>query len=153
MAADFNAIAQAIATRFSAANITPPSGEQDVRLATEALPQTVLLEPTVLVFPPEPGGVEFSYAASVRSGIAVYPVRFYLYKVRDNARNATLLLKWLGSLYDQLTGQVHLGLSSYVTHAVVRNIGVARMTYGGEEFDGIQLDVEVHFWEALSAVA
>lgn len=153
MAVDFNAIAAALATRFSSANVTAPSGETNIRSATSALPGQVTVEPTVLVFPPEPGGIEFSYTASTRTGVAVFPVRFYLWRIRDNGRNATLCLKWLGSLYDQLSGQVQLGLSSYVTHAVIGNMGVARLTYGGAEFEGVVMDAEVHFWEGLTPTA
>lgn len=151
--ADFDAIANAIAARFTAANVTPPTNETDIRESTAALPQAIRLEPTVLVFPPEPGGIELSYMGGTLSGIATFPVRFYLWRIRDNARNAALVNKWLGSLYPQLIGQVHLGLSSYVTHAVIRDLGAARLTYANDEFEGIALTAEVHFWEALNAVA
>lgn len=153
MAVDFNAIATALATRFSSTNVTAPSGETNIRSSTSALPSQITLEPSVLVFPPEPGGIEYHYTAGTRSGIAIFPVRFYLFQIRDNGRNATLCLKWLGALYDQLSGSVHLGLSSYVTHAVVSNMGVARLSYAGLEYEGVALDAAVHFWEALSPTA
>lgn len=151
MAVDFNAIAQAIAARFSATNITPPTGEQDIRLSTEALPQALNVEPAVLVFPPS--SISFGYGPSIRKGMAEYPVRFYIYQVRDNARNATLINKWLSSLYAQLDGQVHLGLSSYVTHAVVRTIAAGPLSYAGAEYHGIELTVEVYFGEGLTVTA
>lgn len=153
MAVDFNAIASALATRFSSTYVTAPSGETNIRASTSALPGQIVMEPTVLVLPPEPGGIEMHYTAGTRSGTATYPVHFYLWRIRDNSRNATLCLKWLGALYDQLSGQVHLGLSSYVTHAVIRNMGVARLTYGGAEFEGVVMDAEVHFWEGLTPTA
>lgn len=152
-AIDFNAIASAIATRFSANNITPPSGETDIRLSTHQLPASIAVEPTVLVMPPDPDGIEFGFGASTRIGTAVYPVNFYLYRIRDNARNVTLALKWLSSLYAQMEGQVHLGLDTYVTHADVTSLGIARLTYGGEEFDGVAMEVTVSLWEALSPTA
>lgn len=148
--ADFNAIAQAIAARFAADQITPPSGENDIALSTEALPSNIIQEPTVLVFPPE---IEWHYAGHARSGPVVFPVRFYLFRIRDNARNATLTQKWLGSLYQQLDAQVHLGLSSYVAQAKIENITPGRLSYGGDEFEGIELTVVVSVWEALTAVA
>jgi hypothetical protein len=153
MSVDFNAVAAAVATRFSSTNVTAPAGETNVRLSTSALPGQIIAEPTVLVLPPEPGGIELHYASGTRTGIATFPVHFYLWRIRDQGRNATLCLKWLGALYDQLSGQVHLGLSSYVTHAVISNMGVARLTYAGAEFDGVTLDAAVHFWEALSPIA
>ena len=151
--ADFNAIANAVATRFSADNITPPSGETDVREATAALPAAIRMEPTVLVFPPEPGGIELHYNGGALTGVCTFPVRFYLWRIRDNSRNATLVNKWLGSLYQQLIGQTQLGLSSYTAQAVIRDLGAARLTYAQDEFEGIALNAEVHIWEALNAVA
>ena len=148
--ADFNALASAIATRFSAANITPPSGERDIVLSTHQLPPTVAQEPTVLVFPPDPDSVEFTYMGGTRTFAVIFPVRFYLWNLRDNKRNAELVLKWLGSLYQQLDGEVHLGLSSYVANSEVATIGAGRMTYAGVEYEGIQIDVQVNVWEALT---
>jgi len=151
--ADFNAIASAVATRFNSSNVTAPSGETNVRAATHQLPQGIVVEPTVLVFPPEPGAISLTYNAGALSGVAVYPVRFYLWRIRDESRNSVLCLKWLGSLYAQLQGKVQLDLSAYVAHALIRNLGVGRLSYGGVEFEGIELEAEVHFWEALNAVA
>lgn len=151
MSVDFNAVAQAIAVRFSATNVTAPTGEQPVALATEALPGAIVDEPTLLVYPPT--NISLEYTSGTRSGMAVFPVRFYIYKIRDTGRNATLILKWLGALYAQLDGQVHLGLPDYVTHAVVRGISAGELTYAGETYHGVELSVEVHFWEALAAVA
>ncbi len=153
MSVDFNAIAEALAVRFGPTKVTAPSGERNVRLATSALPNDIVAEPTVLVFPPVHVGL--SYGPSVRKGVATYTVNFYIYKIRDTPRNSVLLNKWLGTLYAQLDGQVHLGLSDYVTHAVVTDIAVGPLVYpaGGLEFHGIQLTVDVHCWEGLSAVA
>lgn len=149
--ADFKAIADAIAVRFSAANITPPSGETDIQESTASLPDAIHDEPTVLVFPPS--SIDLSYGPSVRKALANYPVRFYLYKVRDTPRNSELLNNWIQSLYDQTTGQVHLGLSSYVNKAVVTEIAVGPLTYGQTEYHGIELTVEVLIGEGLAAVA
>ncbi len=149
MSVDFNAIAVALATRFTSTYVTAPSGEDTVTQATSSLPAAITDEPVVLVFPPT--NIEIHYGPSVRTAVATYPVRFYIYKVRDLPRNTTLLNSWLGSLYAQLDGQVHLGLSSYVTHAVVTGIHVGPMTYSGTEFHGIELTVDVHIWEGLSA--
>jgi hypothetical protein len=151
MSVDFNAIAVALAVRFGPTVVSAPSGETNVTQATSALPAAITDEPVVLVFPPT--SVQLGYTTGTRSGVATYPVRFYIYKVRDEPRNATLINKWIGALYAQLDGQVHLGLSSYVTHAVVTGIQAGPLTYGGIEFHGIELTAEVHVWEALSATA
>jgi hypothetical protein len=147
--ADFNAVASAIATRFGAA--TAPSGETAIRLASATLPNQIPAEPVVLVYPPTT--LDFTYNGGVTSIVATYPVRFFLWRTRDKGRNAVLINKWLGALYRQLAGQAHLGLSSYVNDARIESMGAASLSYGGEEFDGITIDVEVHIWEASEATA
>lgn len=149
-AIDFEDVAQAIVTRFSAANVTQPSGEDDVRLATEQLPNQIGPTPAMLVFPPI---VSFSYGPSTRKATAVYPVRWYLYRVKDQPRNASLILRWMASLYAQLEGQVQLGLSSYVTHGVVSELTPGLLSYADEQFEGIETTVTVHMWEGLAPVA
>lgn len=151
MSVDFDAIAVALAVRFSSTNVTAPSGETNVARSTSALPDAISDEPTVLVFPPSE--VRFGYGPSIRKGVATYPVRFYIYKVRDNSRNATLLNKWIGALYAQLDGQVHLGLSSYVTHAVVTHMAAGPLSYAGTEYHGIELTVDVHLGEGMTTTA
>ncbi len=153
MSVDFQAVADALAVRFGPTKVTAPSGEQNVRLSTAELPNEIVHEPTVLVFPPVHVGL--SYGPSLRKGSATYTVNFYIYKIRDTPRNSVLLNKWLGALYAQLDGQVHLGLSSYVTRAVVTDIAVGPLVYpaGGLEYHGIQLTVDVGLWEGLSATA
>lgn len=150
--ADFNAIASAIATRFSSSNVTAPSGETNIRLATHQLPDALNVEPAILVFPPE--SVDFSYGPSLRKAIVQYPVRFYIYQLRDNKRNAVLLNKWLTSLYAQLPDTLaHLGLSSYVNHAENTHMAVGPLTYAGTEYHGIELTIEVYIGEGFTATA
>lgn len=155
MALDFYAISSNVAARFEPWNVTPPSGETDIVLSTHELPQGVVQEPTVLVFPPGPDEIEFDYSPGAAVvGTVTIPVRLYLWRIRDKARNVALCLKWLTALYPQLQGQVHLGLvDSGVQHAVVRNLGVARFTYGDDDFDGVALDVEVHVVSSFSPTA
>lgn len=150
MSVSFYAIGQAIAVRFGPTVVTAPSGESNVAQSTAALPDAITDEPTVLVFPPE---VEFSYGPSSRKAVATYPVRFYLWKLRDNPRNAELQNNWISALYAQLDGQVHLGLSSYVTHATVENILPGKLVYGDVEYYGIEFSVEVHIAEGMTATA
>jgi hypothetical protein len=147
---DFNAISDALAARFSAANITPPTGEQNVQVSTALLPQNIALEPTVLVYPPS---CEFGYMASTRTGLCTYPIRIYIENVRDNIRDTTLALKWLSVLYDQLDAQVHLGLENYVAKATLGNFTVGELNYGGVMHMGIEFSVEVVVYEPLNATA
>lgn len=149
--ADFNAIAQAIATRFSSTNVTAPSGETNVRVSTSALPSQVIATPTVLVFPPET--VPLRSGMGLRHGRVTFPVRFYIARIQSNDRNSTLLLKWLGSLYAQLDGQAHLGLASYVADTQMDDMRVGRLTYGGEDYEGIEIEVAVVLAEASTSTA
>lgn len=151
---DYKAIADAIATRFSSANVTAPSGATNVRVSTASLPDAITQEPTVLVFPVETA--DFEYESSTRTGIARFPVRFYIYRVRDTKRNADLLNNWATALYGQLDGKVQLGLA-YVAYAVVKSFGVGPMTYGEGDsavrFHGIEFAVEVHLAEGVAFTA
>jgi hypothetical protein len=148
---DFDAIAVALAVRFGPTVVSAPSGETNVVQSTAALPDAITDEPTVLVFPPS--SIQFSYGPSIRKGVAFYPVRFYIYKVRDTSRNSTLLNDWISALYAQLDGQVHLGLSSYVDYGVVDEIMVGPLTYAGIEYHGLEFTVRVPFQEGLSLTA
>lgn len=146
---DFNAIATAIATRFG--SVTGPTGETALRLSTEKLPLQIPMTPALLVVPPE--SVPFSFTNSARTGTAVYGVRFYLERVRDTGRNATLIYKWMTALYAQVDGQVHLGLSTYINWAEVTDMHPGVLEYAGERYEGISLEVTVHLGEGTSPVA
>lgn len=150
MSVDFYAVAQAIATRFSSAVVTAPAGETNVQQSTAALPDVISDEPTVLVFPPD---VHFSFGPSSRKGVVIYPVRLYLYKVRDMPRNVALMNNWITQTYGVLDGQVHLGLSSYVDYARVTDVVVGPLEYAGVEYHGVELTVEVHVSEGLTLTA
>lgn len=144
---DDQAIAQAIATRFAAANVTAPSGEDNIRLSTEQLPDRIGPTPSVLVFPSED---EVHVTASTRHMRMVYPVRFYLYKTQDTPRQAARLNKWRKVLRAQLDSNTHLGLESYVATAEVTAVRAGTLVYAEEAFDGVELQVTVGAWEGVS---
>ena len=68
---DVQAIAQALAARFAPANVTPPSGLQNIRVSTEYLPDFIGAPPTVLVFPPEE---TFAYTPGSRQSVRALEV-------------------------------------------------------------------------------
>lgn len=151
-AIDYQAIAQALAVRFGPAQVTAPSGLAPIRLATEKLPANLTgVLPATLVFPPEEP--EFRYSAGTRSVIQFWPVRFYIASAAEQPRRVTDLYRWRSAIYAQTEGQVHLGLSAYVTHAVVVSAMTGVLPYAGEDHDGISLTVAVHCWEPLAPVA
>jgi hypothetical protein len=148
---DLEAIAQAIATRFSATNVTPPTGYPAIVDSTEQLPNQIANTPVVLVFPPEetmPG--EGSRLLTIHQE---WPVRLYLYQRADQPRRMTDLYKWRNSLYLQVMGQTHLGLPTYVAQARVTRIAIVGFEYAKVEYDGIELTVEVSIAEAVTPVA
>lgn len=149
---DSYAIASAIATRFSAANVNPPTGAEDVKVATADLPENIALFPTVLVLPPEMDAATYNASRS-RTFSLLYPVMLFLSRSDGSPRRAKAVHDWVTALYGQLGGQLQLGLSSYVSLATVEAFSAGVVSYGGEEFDGIRWDVLVRVNEAYTPVA
>ena len=150
MSFDFKAVADAIAVRFGPTIITQPTNETQIVLSTASLPDAISDEPTVLVFP---ATIDFSYGPSLRKARAVYPVNFYIYKVRSTSYNADLLNKWMSSLYATIgaasDGAAHLTLSTYVNRATMGNVTPGPLTYGGTEYHGLQWTVIVNLGEGM----
>ena len=145
--ADFSAIASAIADRFNASAITPPSGYTDPGTALYLMPTAIVTTPTAVVFPPEG---EFSYAGYKRSGNLDFPVRWYISDAADLPRATKEMYAWAGTLIDQLEASFDLDLSPTVTHAVVDGIRFGRLEYADKEYTGIEMSVRVHLEEAFS---
>ena len=148
MALDFDAIATALAARYAPGLMTPPSGLGAVRLSTADLPQQVTVTPAVLVFP-DSGTLE--YGSSTRQGDAVMRLQFLYSMGVDMKRDSIALRKWLGVLLDQLRGAAQLG--GIVASARVTGWRTVKITYGGDDFNGIELDVAVVTTEAWTATA
>ncbi len=136
------AIAAAIAARFNAAAITPPTGYNDPAKATHRLPNAITTTPQALVFPPEG---EYSYAAHKRSTNLLFPLRFYIATTADRPRAVDALYAWQGVLIDQLEDQFDLGLSSSgVTHAVIVSSTAGTGEYAEQEYVVIEYEILVH---------
>ena len=144
---DVTAIASAIADRFAAAAITPPSGYKDPGTAVYLLPDAIASTPTAVVFPPEG---EFSYAVQKRSGNLEFPVRWYIAETSDLPRATAKMYAWAGTLLDQLQVAYDLDLSPTVTLAVVSGIRFGRLEYADTEYTGIECTVRVHTEEAFA---
>lgn len=148
---DSYAIASAIATRFSAANVTPPSGQEDIKLSTPDLPDSLSLFPTVLVFPPQMDDAAY-YAHKANLNLT-YPVVLFLSKADGTPRRAKAVHDWITALLNQLDAQLRLGLESYVSTATIENWNAGEWSYNGENYDGIRFQVLVHVNEARSFIA
>jgi hypothetical protein len=145
---DFDAIGTALAARFAAAAVTPPTGFGNIRLSTADLPNGVATLPTVLIFP-DTG--DFATGNGTRLGIQDWLVRFYYAQTGDLTRDTNALRKWLTVLVDQLRDSVQLG--GVVVYARVDGWRVGQLTYAGQDYSGLELRVRVQTSEAWPAVA
>lgn len=147
---DIDAIANAIVTLYS--TVTPPSGQPSLTDVTADLPDAISNERTLLVFPPEEP--EWAQGPSFRKTTLLIPIRFYLWKVRDNPRTTRLLRNWNTVLYSQFDASVHLGLADYVHWArIVSGPGTSRITYAGTEYSGLTYMAGVRVSEPVLATA
>ena len=149
MTVDVDAIAAAIATRYTAgAGLVPPAGLLNVRKSTADLPQKLGQMPVVLVFPVsgelEPGG-------QTRVGEHVFLARFYLRRATDLARETNELRRWLKVLLN-----VH-GTASTLGGlvAIVRTRGwtLGDLSFDGITYAGVELRLQVVTSEDWSPTA
>ena len=149
---DSYAIAGAIATRFSSANVTQPTGVENVKISTADLPDAISVFPTVLVMPPTMENASYNASRS-RSFDLSYPVILYLSRSDGSPRRAAALHAWITAVYGQLGGQLQLGLSSYVALCYISGFVAGTMAYAGDEYDGVRFDVLVRINEAYDPAA
>lgn len=142
---DFDAITTAIAARFSAANVTPPTGYDNVKISTGDLPTQMLPTPAVLVFPDDG---TFTHSAGKRDGVGTWLVRFYYNQTGDLERDTVALRKWLTVLVDQL--RLASQLAGIVTQAKVLGWKVGTLRYADIDYSGIELSVMINTNEPWS---
>jgi hypothetical protein len=148
MALDFDAVAVALAARYAPGVMSPPAGQAALRLSTATMPQQVTVTPVILVFP---DSGTFEYGSSTRQGDALFKLQFLYSMGVDMARDSVALRKWAGVLADQLRGAAQLG--GIVASARVSGWRTVKITYGGDEFNGIELDVAIVTTEAWTATS
>ena len=149
---DLQAIAQALAARYDPANVTPPTGLDNIRLSTERLPDFIAMPPTVLVFPPEE---EFSYSPGSRQSVQDWPIRFYETEVSGPGRTVERLYLWRPILIGQLLPNSLLGQSGSggVAWAAIAGARIGTLTYGEQQFQGIEMVARVRLAEGINPVA
>lgn len=150
---DFDAIATAIANRYTAATITavaggPPAGLVNVRKATADLPNQLGALPAVLVFP---ASGDLRSANGTRVGEHSFFVRFYFAVTKDLPRELNACRRWLTILVDQLKGSVQLG--GAVVLATVTTWRVGTLTYGAKDYTGLEIGVRVVTSEGWNGTA
>lgn len=145
---DIKAIADALAARFAAAAVTPPTGYDDTATATAELPNAITTTPTCLVFPPE---LESSFSGYKRSTNLVFPVRWYIAQTSDRPRSIQAVYAWQSYLLDQLEGSFDLDQTgSGVTHAVIVSASAGTGEYAEQEYAVVEFTVVVHVEEGHS---
>lgn len=149
---DTLAIAQALAARFAPAQVTPPTGLQNIRLSTERLPDLISMPPTVLVFPPEE---QFSYTPGSRQSVQDWPIRFYQAQTSTAGRTVEELYAWRPVLIGQLLPNSQLGQSGSggVAWAAIVAARIGALTYAEVEFNGIEMVARVRLAEGINPAA
>ena len=151
MSLDMLAIADGLAARYSAANVTPPSGYTNIRNSTARITNNLGPFPCVEVYPPGPGESEFTYQGAQRKGEHDFTVRFYYGQSSgDLARDFAGLYAWFGVLIDQLHGQMKLGLAPAVLKALLTSGGIGTHTFAGIEYPVVELTVTVWTEDSVS---
>lgn len=147
---DFLAIADALALRFAAANVTPPTGQPPIRKSTARPENNAPPDPFVFVLL-EDGTLT---VGPVREGEHHFLVRFHHSpKAGDTSEAHAVLLTWLGVLLDQLNPAMLLGLAGTVTKAQTTGYALRVFTYGGTEYWGIEIPVTVWTKHSVTLVA
>lgn len=133
-----DAIATALAARFTPGTMTPPAGESDVRSSSADAPNELGALPLVLVFA-DTGG--WATGSGDRQGVHRFPVRFYLQETMDLERESSRLRKWTDVLGDRLRAATHL--SGTCDRAVLESYRLGILRYAGRDYAGIELMAEV----------
>jgi hypothetical protein len=153
------AIADGLAARFSAANVTPPTNPltggayPDIRSSTARLTNNLAAFPCVEVYPPEPGDAEFVYTSGQRRSTFEFVVRFYYGKSSgDLERDMIALYSWWSVLINQIHGAMKLGLAPTVLKAIPTTSGIGIHTYGGVEYAVIEIAIQITTEDTVTLV-
>lgn len=131
-------IADAIALRYSPANMAAPGGLPAVRYSTADLPNRLGRLPCVLVTHEDS---HFVSGSGTRLGLITFAVRFYLARRRDLPRETERLATWLPTLLGQLQASVQLG--GLVARAVTDTYNVGTLRYAKLPYAGAEVMVKV----------
>ena len=146
---DVHAIATALASRFTSAYVTPPTGYSNIASSTAEVPDAIGSLPAVIVYPPE-GSWGYT-AGGMRTGDLTFTVRVFLGTKHNTPRGSVLVNKWHAVLLNLNLQQAALGQASNgVTHSYVTSSRSGSLTHADIEYFGVELDITVHVVEAIS---
>lgn len=150
MTLDIDAIAEALATRYS--SLTPPSGYTAIHAATSHAANAAVQTPYLIVYT-RIG--ELIYGSDgLRNGTIDFDVVLYLDRAQhDMPRETERLQKWIGVLIDATHGASKLGLSSVVMKAIPVSWEVDDERYAGPTYDIARILVRVWTQDIVTLVA
>jgi hypothetical protein len=106
--------------------------------------------PAVLVFPNE-GDVGPPTTGARRDHDVAFIVRFYYNQMGDLERDTVALRRWLTVLLTRMDGAVQLG--GIITLGYISHWQINVFSYAQLDYTGIELTINVHVEEAVTAVA
>jgi hypothetical protein len=137
-------IADALATKFLAANLTAPTGYGAMRHSTARLPNAIPTSPWVLVMLPK--GEVVLGSQELNHSMEFHVLFHYAKHTGDLARDMTAMLAWIGVLLTATYSDMDLGVSG-IRKAYPTTYELAVFTYGGTEFYGWDITWIVDFRE------
>lgn len=147
---DLSTVADALALRYAASNITPPAGLKTITTSTARPPNAIPNTPFVITWPTE-GDVTITPGRM--AGEHTFMVTFYYSKAEaDIPREYVALEKWLGVLLAATFPQMQLGLAPLVLKAIPLKWEIGSHVYAGITYEGITLTVHVWTSEPVTLV-
>jgi hypothetical protein len=148
MSFDLEDVCDGIAARYAPGTIGTPTGALGMRASYGQAPNSLPVTPAVVVLP-KTGTVV--YGSGQRKSEHEIDVLFYHSRRQgDVPRSETERQRWLPYLLDALHGQVKLGLAPEVDKALPTTYAFEELSYGGDEYDGIRINVRVWVTETVS---
>lgn len=148
MSLDLEDICDAIAARYAPGTIGTPSSATAMRASYGQAPNSLPSTPAIVVLPKTGTLI---YGSGQRKSEHEIDVLFYHSRRQgDVPRSETERQRWLPTLLNALHGQTKLGLSPDVDKALVTDYAFTELGYGGDEYDGIRINVRVWVTEAVT---
>lgn len=143
-------IADALATKFLAANLTAPTGYPAMRHSTARLPNAIPTSPWVLVMLPE--GEVVLGSQELNHTMEFHVLFHYAKHTGDLARDMAGMLSWIGVLLTATFADMDLGVSG-MRKAYPTTYKLAVFTYGGDEYYGWDITWTADFRETQAMTA
>lgn len=142
---DLKAICDALAVRYDPGTISTPTGAQAIRNSYGQMPHSMPNTPSVVIVPQEGEATPGTGMWDLRNKI---DVNFYISKAPgDLARVELQRQLWLPTLLSACTASMNLGIA-VVKSTFPISWEFIELPYGGDQYDGIVIHLEVWVQEA-----